>query len=134
MFPFCNYPTFVCLQPKGHVPQAQLSPTSDEYILDLLGTCEQKLLKLMDDLGGKDINDVMKEMEDAEVMLNLLGYGRLFGHHLVGRNVICSTGMEFSNDFDLTNSAQPRYLSYLRSEKFGFKFSFFSRFSRLVFL
>lgn len=52
--------------PKGHVPQAQLSPTSDEYILDLLGTCEQKLLKLTDDLGGKDISDVMKEIEDAE--------------------------------------------------------------------
>ena len=56
------------------MPQAQLSPTSDEYILDLLGTCEQKLLKLMDDLGGKDINDVMKEMEDAEVMLKFSGY------------------------------------------------------------
>ena len=55
------------MQPKGHVPQAQLSPTSDEYILDLLGTCEQKLLKLMDDLGGRDISDVMKEMEDMEV-------------------------------------------------------------------
>lgn len=56
------------------MPQAQLSPTSDEYILDLLGTCEQKLLKLMDDLGGKDISDVMKEMEDAEVMLKFWGY------------------------------------------------------------
>lgn len=54
-------------QPKGHVPQAQLSPTSDEYILDLLGTSEQKLLKLMDELGGKDVDDIMKEMEDAEV-------------------------------------------------------------------
>jgi len=72
--PSSNYITFVCLQPKGHVPQAQLSPTSDEYILDLLGTCEQKLLKLMDDLGGKDINDVMKEMEDAEVMLKFSCY------------------------------------------------------------
>jgi len=46
-----------------------LSPTSDEYILDLLGTCEQKLLKLMDDLGGKDVSEVLKEMEDAEVKL-----------------------------------------------------------------
>lgn len=55
------------------MPQAQLSPTSDEYILDLLGTCEQKLLKLMDELGGKDINDVMKEMEDAEVRRKFLG-------------------------------------------------------------
>ena len=49
------------------MPQAQLSPTSDEYILDLLGTSEQKLLKLMDELGGKDVDDIMKEMEDAEV-------------------------------------------------------------------
>ncbi|XP_073244090.1 outer dynein arm-docking complex subunit 3-like [Porites lutea] len=59
--------------PKGHVPQAQLSPTSDEYILDLLGTSEQKLLKLMDELGGKDINDVMKEMEDAEFRTTMEG-------------------------------------------------------------
>ncbi|CAH3114665.1 unnamed protein product [Porites lobata] len=59
--------------PKGHVPQAQLSPTSDEYILDLLGTSEQKLLKLMDELGGKDINDVMKEMEDAEFRATMEG-------------------------------------------------------------
>ena len=65
------------------MPQAQLSPTSDEYILDLLGTCEQKLLKLMDDLGGKDINDVMKEMEDAEV-LNAQTLG-LFERHFVGQ-------------------------------------------------
>lgn len=59
--------------PKGHVPQAQLSPTSDEYILDLLGTSEQKLLKLMDELGGKDINDIMKEMEDAEFRATMEG-------------------------------------------------------------
>lgn len=59
--------------PKGHVPQAQLSPTSDEYILDLLGTSEQKLLKLMDELGGKDVNDVMKEMEDAEFRATMEG-------------------------------------------------------------
>lgn len=59
--------------PKGHVPQAQLSPTSDEYILDLLGTSEQKLLKLMDELGGKDVDDIMKEMEDAEFRATMEG-------------------------------------------------------------
>mmetsp|Transcript_7304 Transcript_7304/g.12547 ORF Transcript_7304/g.12547 Transcript_7304/m.12547 type:complete len:109 (+) Transcript_7304:2-328(+) len=42
-------------------------------ILDLLGTSEQKLLKLMDELGGKDINDVMKEMEDAEFRATMEG-------------------------------------------------------------
>ena len=55
--------------PKGHVPKAQLTPGSDEYVLDLLGTIEQKLLKLMDELSGKDIQDVMKEMEDLDVSL-----------------------------------------------------------------
>ncbi|XP_015775617.1 PREDICTED: coiled-coil domain-containing protein 151-like [Acropora digitifera] len=59
--------------PKGHVPQAQLSPTSDEYILDLLGTSEQKLLKLMDELGGKDVDEIMKEMEDAEFRATMEG-------------------------------------------------------------
>ena len=117
------------------MPQAQLSPTSDEYILDLLGTCEQKLLKLMDDLGGKDINDVMKEMEDAEVMLNSRAE-RIVDNSNVMRStpMSCSTRIEFSNDLDRTNSAKLHYLSYLRSEKFGFKSSFILRFSRPVFL
>ena len=44
----------------------QLSPSSDDYVLDLLGICEQKLIKLVDELTGKDIQDVIKEMEDAE--------------------------------------------------------------------
>lgn len=57
--------------PKGHVPQAQLTPGSDEYVLDVLGTIEQKLLKLMEDLGGKDIQDVIKEMEDLDFRTNL---------------------------------------------------------------
>jgi len=57
--------------PKGHVPKAQLTPGSDEYVLDLLGTIEQKLLKLMDELSGKDIQDVMKEMEDLDFRTNL---------------------------------------------------------------
>lgn len=39
-------------------------------MLDLLGQCEQKLLKLMDDLGGKDIEDILKE--DAEVKHDVL--------------------------------------------------------------
>ncbi|EDV28138.1 Coiled-coil domain-containing protein 151 [Trichoplax sp. H2] len=52
--------------PKGHVPQAQLSPTSDEYTLDLLGTCEQKLLKLMEELDGRDMKELEKQMELEE--------------------------------------------------------------------
>ena len=59
------------LQTKGHVPQAQLSPTSDEYVLDLLSTCEEKLLKLMEDLDGHDVDDTLQQMEEEEVSLAL---------------------------------------------------------------
>ncbi|XP_046844613.1 outer dynein arm-docking complex subunit 3-like [Xenia sp. Carnegie-2017] len=55
--------------PKGHVPRAQLAPTSDEYVLDLLGQCEQKLLKIMDDLGGKSLDDILKEDSEFRVSL-----------------------------------------------------------------
>jgi len=57
--------------PKGQVPQAQINPNSDEYVLDVLGMCEAKLLKLLEELGGRDIKDVMKEMEDTEFRATL---------------------------------------------------------------
>lgn len=57
--------------PKTQVPQTNLNPTTEEYILDLLGTCEQKLLKLMEELGGKDIQDIVKEMEDTDFRTSL---------------------------------------------------------------
>jgi myosin heavy subunit len=57
--------------PKGQAPMAHLSHLSDEYVLDMLGISEQKLLKLMEELGGKDIQDVVKEMEDTEFRTSL---------------------------------------------------------------
>jgi len=57
--------------PKTQVPQTNLNPTNEEYILDLLGSCEQKLLKLMEELGGKDIQDIVKEMEDTDFRSSL---------------------------------------------------------------
>ncbi|KAL3870343.1 hypothetical protein ACJMK2_038417 [Sinanodonta woodiana] len=51
---------------KGHVPQAQIAPTSDEYVLDQLSTCEEKLLKLLEELDGKDLNEVIKQMEEED--------------------------------------------------------------------
>lgn len=51
---------------KGHVPQAQIAPSSDEYVLDQLSTCEEKLLKLLEELDGQDINAVVKQMEEEE--------------------------------------------------------------------
>ena len=50
------------------MPQAQIAPTSDEYVLDQLSTCEEKLLKLLEELDGKDLQQVVKEMEEEEVL------------------------------------------------------------------
>ncbi|XP_071495771.1 outer dynein arm-docking complex subunit 3-like [Diadema antillarum] len=58
---------------KGHVPQAQLSVEADEYVLDLLATCEEKLLKLMEELDGHDINDTLRQMEEEEFHAGIEG-------------------------------------------------------------
>lgn len=51
---------------KSLVPTSHIPASGDEYILDALGVCEQKLLKLMEELAGKDIQEVIKEMDDTE--------------------------------------------------------------------
>ncbi|NP_001171771.1 coiled-coil domain containing 151-like [Saccoglossus kowalevskii] len=58
---------------KGHVPQAQLSPSSDEYVLDLLSQCEEKLLKLMEELDGKDVDETLKAMDEEEFHAGIEG-------------------------------------------------------------
>ncbi|XP_074655355.1 outer dynein arm-docking complex subunit 3-like isoform X2 [Tubulanus polymorphus] len=51
---------------KGQVPTAKLSPSSDEYVLDLLSVSEEKLLRLLEDLDGKDLEETMNQMEEEE--------------------------------------------------------------------
>lgn len=58
---------------KGHVPQAQIASTSDEYVLDQLSTSEEKLLKLLEELDGKDLQAVVKEMEEEEFHASVEG-------------------------------------------------------------
>jgi hypothetical protein len=36
-------------------------------VIDLLAQCEQKLMKLMEDLDGKDVSELYSGMEDEEV-------------------------------------------------------------------
>jgi len=45
------------------------APSADEYVLDQLCICEEKLLKLMEELetSGKDVEQLMTEMEAEEV-------------------------------------------------------------------
>ncbi|MGH0152943.1 UNVERIFIED_CONTAM: hypothetical protein FKN15_022966 [Acipenser sinensis] len=45
--------------PRGHVPAAQLPPSSEEYVLELLSVSEQKLLQLLEELQGKELNDIL---------------------------------------------------------------------------
>ncbi|XP_058864127.1 outer dynein arm-docking complex subunit 3-like isoform X1 [Acipenser ruthenus] len=59
--------------PRGHVPAAQLPPSSEEYVLELLSVSEQKLLQLLEELQGKELNDILKEMEEAEFNASIEG-------------------------------------------------------------
>ncbi|KAH9507494.1 hypothetical protein Btru_051293 [Bulinus truncatus] len=58
---------------KGHVPTAQIPSTSDEYVLDQLSTSEEKLLKLLEELDGKDIQELLKQMEEEEFHASIEG-------------------------------------------------------------
>ncbi|XP_013080325.2 outer dynein arm-docking complex subunit 3-like [Biomphalaria glabrata] len=58
---------------KGHVPTAQIPATSDEYVLDQLSTSEEKLLKLLEELDGKDIAEILKQMEEEEFHASIEG-------------------------------------------------------------
>ncbi len=54
-------------QATSQVQKAKISPTSDEYVLDQLSQCEEKLLKLLEELDGKELDEVIHQMEDEEV-------------------------------------------------------------------
>lgn len=45
----------------------EVSPDSDEYVLVLMSQCERKLKLLLEELQGKDLAAIMKEMEEEEV-------------------------------------------------------------------
>lgn len=46
---------------------ADVSPDSDEFVLELMTQCELKLQLLQEELQGKDLAAIMKEMEEEEV-------------------------------------------------------------------
>ncbi|XP_064649660.1 outer dynein arm-docking complex subunit 3-like isoform X2 [Lineus longissimus] len=58
---------------KGQVPTAKISPTSDEYVLDLLSVSEEKLLKLLEELDGKNLEEIMTQMEEEEFHASIEG-------------------------------------------------------------
>lgn len=56
---------------KGHTTSARISPMSNEYVLDQLALCEEKLLKLMDEFGDSDLEKIQKQMEEEEFHANM---------------------------------------------------------------
>ena len=40
-------------------------------MLDQLSQCEEKLLKLLEELDGKDLEEVLNQMEEEEVLIHV---------------------------------------------------------------
>ncbi|XP_042160264.1 outer dynein arm-docking complex subunit 3-like [Oncorhynchus tshawytscha] len=57
----------------GERLEPQLPPGSEEYVVELLSQSEQKLLLLQEELQGKDLAAVMKEMEEEEFHASIEG-------------------------------------------------------------
>jgi len=56
-------------QTQPDAQKTKVAPSSDEYVLDQLCICEEKLLKLIEELetSGKDIEQLTQQMEAEEV-------------------------------------------------------------------
>nr|XP_057933153.1 coiled-coil domain-containing protein 151 isoform X1 [Doryrhamphus excisus] len=54
----------------GHISLNQapsdVSPNSEEFVVELLSQCQRKLQLLQDKLHGKDLNEIAKDMEEEE--------------------------------------------------------------------
>ena len=51
-------------RPPGPKPQGEIS--EEERILELLYLCEQKLVALSEELAGKDLDEIQREIEDHQ--------------------------------------------------------------------
>lgn len=49
------------------MPTNVISQQSNDYVLDLLGTTEEKLVKLVEELEAKDLEGTLKEMRQLDV-------------------------------------------------------------------
>lgn len=56
-------------QAPSELQKTKAPPSSNEYVLDQLCICEEKLMKLLEDLesSGKDTNELIGQMEIEEV-------------------------------------------------------------------
>ncbi|KAM8972778.1 outer dynein arm-docking complex subunit 3 [Pelodytes ibericus] len=59
--------------PRSHHYAPEISPLSDEYVLDVLSITEEKLQKLLEDLEGQDLAEIIKQMEEEEFQASIEG-------------------------------------------------------------
>ncbi|XP_066449755.1 outer dynein arm-docking complex subunit 3 isoform X2 [Eleutherodactylus coqui] len=59
--------------PRSHFPAKDLSPQSDEYVLDLLEPTDQKLQKLLEELDGQNIEEILRQMEEEAFQASIEG-------------------------------------------------------------
>ena len=62
------------LQPHSHTLKPKMDVSSDEFILDHLSTCEQKLVMLVEELSSRDLETIQKEMEDHETCSTMVDF------------------------------------------------------------
>ncbi|XP_077055755.1 coiled-coil domain-containing protein 151 isoform X3 [Siphateles boraxobius] len=67
----CDKLQHIPLQMKGPTPQ--LPPDSEEQTLQLMSEAEQKLMLLKEELQGKDLATILKEMEEEEFPARIAG-------------------------------------------------------------
>ena len=58
-------------RPPGPKPQGEVS--EEERILELLYQCEQKLVALSEELAGKDLDEIQREIEDQQFRVAIEG-------------------------------------------------------------
>ena len=56
-------------QTASELQKPKVAPSSDEYVLDQLTICEEKLLRLLEELqtSGNDVEQLTQQMEAEEV-------------------------------------------------------------------
>ncbi|XP_053572012.1 outer dynein arm-docking complex subunit 3 [Bombina bombina] len=59
--------------PRSHAPIPDILSVSDEYVLDLLSITEEKLQKLLEELKGQDLTEILRQMEEEEFQSSIEG-------------------------------------------------------------
>ena len=56
-------------QTPSELQKPKVAPSSDEYVLDQLTVCEEKLLRLLEELetSGNDVEQLTQQMDAEEV-------------------------------------------------------------------